>query len=133
MTTAVSIQFLGLQQAYLEMELWSVELGAAIEAAGQNFGEFVADVVRAEVPVVTGTLAGSVRSEAIPAGVSVSIGEDVPYAGWIEFGGTRGREWIPEGRYLYPTARAAEPEWAVLAIETANETARSFPWSIPVF
>lgn len=130
-----SVQFFGLVEAFVAMEAWTVELGPALQTAAQQFGDIVATETAAIVPVLTGLLASSVVAEADPDGVAVSIGEhpDVPYAGWIEFGGSRGRPSVPEGRYLYPTARAAASEWMALATETANETARTFPWPIPVF
>lgn len=127
------IQFIGLVEAYVSMEAWAVELGPALEAAAQAFGDDVAAETADKVPVVTGTLAGSVKAQPTADGVSVTIGQDVPYAGWIEFGGSRGRPLIPTGRYLYPTALAAEPDWATLAAKTAIETVGSFPWPIPVF
>lgn len=132
----ISIQFVGLAEAFVAMEAWTIELAPAIEATALGFGQDVASATAAIVPVLTGTLAASVEAESVIDGVAVSIGgpgsgaED--YAGWIEFGGTRGRPWVPEGRYLYPTARAAQPEWERRLVETAIESVGSFPWPIPV-
>jgi hypothetical protein len=39
-----------------------------------------------------------------------------------------GRPHVPEGRFLYPTALEAADEFAALAADVADETARSFPW-----
>ena len=65
-----------------------------------------ANLVRATVPRVTGHLAGSVTVADMSGGlVAAGIGDGVPYAGWIEFGGTRGRTYMPEGRYFYPVMR----------------------------
>jgi len=82
---------------------------------------------------LTGTLAASVNVVEVDPehGTGVVIGEDVPYAAWIEFGGSRGRELVPEGRYLYPTALEMESEFAQLAEDVADDTARSYPWPKP--
>ena len=66
-----------------------------------------AAMVAARVPRLTGRLAASVSSTGglFSTGASVGMGgPGVPYAGWIEFGGSRGRPFVQEGRYLYPTA-----------------------------
>ncbi len=52
----------------------------------------------------------------------------VPHAGWIEFGGTRGRPYAPIGRYLMPTALAAEPQAVAVASREAQKTIGGFPW-----
>ena len=66
-------------------------------------------MVRSKVPRVKGWLAASVATIAAPMfggeGAAVGMGGgEVPYAGWIEFGGSRGRPLVAGGRYLSPTA-----------------------------
>jgi hypothetical protein len=61
----------------------------------------------------------------------VGLGDRVPYAGWIEFGGSRGRDFVPEGRYLWPTVLQQEDEFAAFAADVATDTARSYPWPTP--
>ena len=90
----------------------------------------VAGQVSGSVPVVSGALAGSVTASPGPP-VSVSIGDGVPYAGWIEFGGTRGRPYVGTGRYLFPGVQAAEP-LVVAAVQTAAETEiEGMTWQTP--
>ena len=129
------VKLVGLDEAQRDMGRWASELGPAITAAGQDLAETVAEKTRDRVPVLTGTLAASVTVTDIEGaeegGVGVSIGDDVPYAGWIEFGGSRGRALVPEGRYLYPTAIESQPDFAKLAEDIADDTARRFPWSTP--
>ncbi len=43
------------------------------------------------------------------------MGAGVPYAGWIEYGGSRGRAYAAQGRYVYPTA-LADAHLAVVAV-----------------
>jgi hypothetical protein len=125
------VEVVGLRDAYNDMQRWAAQLGPAVETATEQLARAIASQVAGKVPVLTGTLAASVSVIEEPAGAGVSIGDGVPYAGWIEFGGSRGRPLVPEGRYLYPTALAAEPEFTELADEVASQTARSFPWSTP--
>ncbi len=124
-----SVEFVGAAIAGRDMERWAAELGPAIVGQAERLAETVRGQVQGEVPVLTGTLAASVTTFEDEGGVGVGYDGDVPYAGWIEFGGSRGRALVPEGRYLYPTALAAEPDYLSLAAEVADDTARRFPWS----
>jgi len=74
----------------------------------ESVAEQRANMVRAAVPRVSGRLAASVTAAPSSSGAFAGMGgPDVQYAGWIEFGGTRGRPYMPEGRYLFPIAIAA--------------------------
>ena len=126
------VEFKGLAEAHRDMARWAEQLGPAVVADSQSLANSIASQVEGKVPVLTGTLAASVETiELEEAGFGVSIGDDVPYAGWIEFGGSRGRDLVPEGRYLYPTALDAESQFQQLASDTAEDTVRRFPWSTP--
>jgi hypothetical protein len=129
------VELKGLAEANRDMERWARELGPAVAAGLQGFARTIAGQVQGEVPVLTGTLAASVEvvdtGEGDELGLGIGIGDGVPYAGWIEFGGSRGRALIPEGRYLYPAAADAEPDFTQIASDIAEDTARSFPWSTP--
>ena len=59
------------------------------------------------------------------------LGEGVPYAGWIEFGGSRGRPFVAQGRYLYPLGMEAERQFAEVGDEAASTLVSRFPWSSP--
>jgi len=123
------IEFVGLDEAYHDMATWASQLGPAVEIKAMVLAGGVASRTAAQVPVLSGALAASVNVAATSTGVDVSLGAGLPYAGWIEFGGSRGRPLVPEGRYLYPTALAAESDFIELAEDVANDTARRFPWS----
>jgi hypothetical protein len=82
----------------------------AIRAAGKETVEPVAALTRERLPHGTGALAGSVRSSGTRTGGAVRYGSKTrPYAGWVEFGGSRpdgsSREYVATGRYLFPAAR----------------------------
>jgi len=134
MTNDSRVEIVGGPQAMADLRRWADQVGPAVAKAAAPFAERVADTVRNRVPVLTGQLAGSVEAstddEAGP-GVTVVMGDGVPYAGWIEFGGSRGRPYVPEGRYLYPSAAAATDEYAQVASDAATDTVGRFPWSTP--
>ena len=92
-----------------------------------------ADATVLIVPRVTGRLAGSVTVTRTSSGANVSIGnEGTPYAGWVEFGGTRGRPYISEGRYLYPVALADQAQVDRDVTTTTEREIRGFRWPRPV-
>ncbi|MBO0743672.1 MAG: HK97 gp10 family phage protein [Candidatus Dormibacteraeota bacterium] len=104
------------------------------QGAGAAFGSVadqVATMVRGRVPRLTGRLASSVVSDQADDAAQVAMGDGVPYAGWIEFGGTRGRPYIDQGRYLYPTAQAAAPLLARAGETVARDKIRSMAWPTP--
>jgi Bacteriophage HK97-gp10, putative tail-component len=114
----------------------SYELADKIGSSAQEqFGrtaERVADQVQAIVPRLSGALAASVVAGEEGGRPLVGIGgADVPYAGWIEFGGTRGRPYVREGRYLYPAALAVEDELTTAAETTARDEIGRYRWETP--
>ena len=131
MSPDAQVEFIGAPQAAADMSRWARDLGPQLAQDGRQFAQRVADSVAAKVPVLTGTLAASVKAGTDGEGATVELGAGVPYAGWIEFGGSRGRPLVPQGRYLYPTALAAEPEWNDYAANQADTTVGRFPWSTP--
>jgi len=99
-----------------------------------------AGVIRALMPVDSGLMASSVTVEMTPKGAMVGLSKDlVPYAGWIEFGGIREggrnswaeRPYVPEGRYIFPTALAAEPQLVEAGTQVAEHEIGAFPWKTP--
>lgn len=133
-TSGGRVELVGGPAAMADIRRWADQVAPEVAKAAQPFAERVADIVRGRVPVLTGQLAGSVEVGADDeggAGVTVGIGDGVPYAGWIEFGGGHGRPYIPEGRYLYPTAEQAADEYAQMAADTAADTVGRFSWSTP--
>lgn len=92
----------------------------------------VAGRVSGSVPVQSGQLAGSVTVEVgPPVSVGIGAGAASEYAGWIEFGGTRGRPYVATGRYLYPAADAAEPDVIAAAEQAATTETKGMQWPTP--
>jgi hypothetical protein len=102
--------------------------GPAMEQSAQQ----AAARVRGSVPVLTGALAGSVVAGSTHEGTAyMGMGEGLPYAGWIEYGGTRGRPYVDAGRYVYPAAHAVEPQLVAASSDNAKREIARFPWRTP--
>lgn len=86
---------------------------------------------QAIVPRRSGALAGTVTSELVGDHAEVSIGEGLPYAGWIEFGGSRGRPYVGEGRYLFPTALGMESLVVSAGEKSADNEIGAMRWPSP--
>ena len=87
------------------------DLLVQMREAARQAAEPVAAAIRSALPRSNtdhaGRLAGSVRTTATRTGAAVRMGTAaVDYAGPVEFGGWPvGREYVADGRYMYPTAR----------------------------
>jgi hypothetical protein len=102
----------------------------AMAQAGFDAVQPVVSATKAALPTgprTTGTLARTVRASRSRTGGAVRMGRTtVPYAGWVEFGGTRKqpheshRQFIRTGRYLFPAARG-DAERAAQAYSAALE------------
>jgi hypothetical protein len=104
----------------------------AMNRAGKAAMDPIANAVRSAYPSITGGLRGTVRTAGSRTGASVRVGNKakVPYAGPVDFGGYPGeRPYIPDGRYLYPTAHSLLQS-ALQAYEQAvGHVCDQFPWS----
>ena len=118
-----------------ELKRGSKRLFAHIDdGAGKAFvstADQVATLIRARQPVDTGKLAASAGAEPADHGASVTLGDGVPYAGWIEFGGTRGRAYVPEGRTVYPTAEESKSMFERTGDKVARAQIGTMLWPKP--
>lgn len=103
----------------------------ASSTAFAEVAERVAEQVAARVPRLTGTLAQSVEGGPRPDGGIVEMGDGVPYARFVEFGG-RGHPHSTTGNYLYPTAIAAGELLERAAVEVANDEIGEMHWPSPM-
>lgn len=97
-------------------------------------GRVVQRATRHKVPVRTGRMARGVQvtREENPSqheyAVSVTY-EGVPYADWVEIGGSRGRPHVEWGRYLIPALRENIAEIAVGIVKKGvHEVIRRYSW-----
>lgn len=92
--------------AYLIRNTESILLGLATEQAAS----LTIEAASSMIPIVTGAAANSMT--VIAEKTSAAISSDVPYFGILNFGGESGiggsniREYIAEGRYIYPAFKS---------------------------
>lgn len=79
----------------------------------------VAGKIQSKVPTLTGRARSSVKPRATSRGAGIAFGgSKAEYYPWLDFGGKVGRkksiyrDFIKEGRYVYPTLREMNPEIA---------------------
>ena len=117
-----------------ELQAGTKRLAGNIDQAAP--GEFahaaddVAGQVRATVPHRTGRLAGSVNARTTSNGASISMGDGVPYAQFVEYGG-RGHPRSAQGNYLYPAAMDAGPQLEAAGERAARREIGSMTWPSP--
>jgi phage gpG-like protein len=105
----IETQVLGLPELKKGSRKLFDRIGEHADKEFQSTADQVATLVAAKQPVKTGRLRASVSTTGIEHGAQIGLGgPGVPYAGWIEFGGTRGRPYVDTGRTLYPTAEDSE-------------------------
>jgi len=107
--------------------------GHIADAAPGSFGRVADDVasqVSASVPRRTGLLASSVTGRQTSGGASVSMGQGVPYARYVEYGG-RGHPHSAQGNYLYPAAMDAGPRLQEAGESTARSEIARMTWPSP--
>jgi hypothetical protein len=105
---------------------------AVMSQAGKQAAAPIAAQARSSYPTgATGRLAASVRFSGTRSGASVRVGSaSVPYAGPVDFGGwPEGRQYLTNGRYLFPAAVGLASEAAQLYEAALNQGFADFPWT----
>lgn len=97
----------------------------------EGVADKVKSVTRARVPHKTGAMAASLMARRDGDTVHVGYDGSVPYAGWVEFGGTRGRDYVPGGRWLFPAAHLAEPQLVAAGRDAAHDEIKGMRWPHP--
>ena len=107
------------------------------ERAAEEFGHIAereATVASVRMPRKTGRMASSVTGRLERNEQKATVGlvkSEVPYAGFVEFGGIRNRPYVPKGRYLFPVALSAEAELKSAGTRAATDEIRGFSWPTP--
>jgi hypothetical protein len=101
-----------------------------------------AQLIQNVLPRDSGRLAGSLRTHQAGDRVRLAMGgPELPYAGWIEFGGIREggrgswaeRPYLPHGRYFWPLTHVVEldRQMSETAGKAASDEIRRFSWPKP--
>jgi hypothetical protein len=127
MANDVGIVWEGAPQFAADMRRLSSRIETDNVAALEQVARQLVPRVRSLMPKLTGRLAGSVAVETDAESASVTASTD--YAGWIEYGGTRGRPYLAGGRYLEPTVAQSGPTVQERLGRATQNTIGGFPWS----
>ena len=112
-------------------------LNKVLKDAGLTAVSPIGGAVQAAIPQVetldheAGAMAGTVRIWSTRTGAGVREGTaGLPYAGPMEFGGwPRGRQFVTNGRYLFPAAGQLADQAAQLYSDALTRGFASFPWT----
>jgi Bacteriophage HK97-gp10, putative tail-component len=126
----VRIEVRGTAELYAGSLKLADNIAESADDAFLHVADQVAVMVRGRVPRDTGLLAGSVLGEGRDHGALVQMGEGVPYAQYVEYGG-RGFPHSPTGNFLYPAAMSAEPLLVATAERTAASEIARMSWPSP--
>jgi hypothetical protein len=139
MSSAPQVGIVGLNAFLRDMKRLSIDtspLNPALRAAGRAAATPIAEVARSTIPRDSGDLSGDVRVTASRTGAAVRMGRSsIPYAGWVEFGGTRRaprvseRDYNARGRYLFPAADNLSSQAARLYADALGPALDAFAWS----
>jgi phage gpG-like protein len=128
---AVEAKVLGLDELARGTKDLAGRIDRSAGPAMERGAQLAATIARATVPVLTGTLRGSIATASNEGKAQLGMGEGLPYAGWIEYGGTRGRPYVDRGRNLYPAAVKATPVALASASSQAEKEIAKYPWKRP--
>ena len=134
MAQAPTVGIVGMSALRRDVKRLTDDAGAlnkALSAAGRTALQPVAAAVRSSVPQVSGRLSSDVRVLASRTGASVRMGRaSLPYAGPVDFGGwPEGREYMADGRYLFPAADALGETAASDYSTAAQQALDAFGWT----
>lgn len=116
-------------QAAADLAGWAKTLEPAVYKDVGPLADLIVKTGRDVVPVVSGDLRASIEARQTAQGLDVVGGVD--YAGWVNFGGSRGRPYVDEGRYLYPEL-VAHPDELETALNAEVQTSiNRYPWTKP--
>ena len=130
MADDVRVEVRGVAELNAGMETLAGNISTAAPKAFQDVADQIAGDVAGRVPRRTGALAGSVNARPVARGASVSMGDGIPYAQYVEYGG-RGHPRSASGNYLYPAAIDAGPRLQQAGEQAASREIGAMSWPSP--
>lgn len=125
MSTIEPVKVKGLREFQASLKAMDGESQKRLRLVLNEAAELVVDHARRGVPTRTGKARGSIKMASSQREARVKAGgAKAPYYPWLDYGGRVGRgrsvarAFRPEGRYLYPAARAERAR--VMSVLEAN-------------
>lgn len=129
--SSVEVRLLGVDELVDGAKHVEQQIEREAPRAFRQVASSVQSAVQARVPKLTGATAGSVRVAPLDDGVAVEMGEGVPWAVFVEYGG-RGHPSSDTGNYLYPAATDAIPDLEQAAFAVAEHAIEGTSWPNPM-
>ena len=126
------VKITGLAEFNRNLRKLDNDLPKALRLAHNEAAQLIVDWAAPRVPRKSGRAAGTVKAKSTRTESRVQGGSKrAPYYPWLDFGGKVGpkrsvrRQFIKEGRYLYPALSANYDKFADLLTEKLIEVARA--------
>lgn len=123
----------GLAEFNRSLKRLDSELPKGLRIALNDCSDFLIQKTVPLIPKKTGRAAGSLKARSSRTAVRIGVGgSKAPWYPWLDFGGEgkrKGRpsrrEFIKEGRYLYPTLRTNRDHFSQILQGSLEKTARA--------
>lgn len=129
--TLSKIEISGLKEFNKAVRLVDKNAPKMVKDALNGCSDFIIVKTRAKIPRRTGRAARSLTKKSTKMDVRISVGgKSAPYYPWLDFGGRTGRkkrtvrEFLREGRYLYPTLAENKAEFIRIAESSLQDVAK---------
>lgn len=127
------IQVEGLAQLSRGLKAVSKEAPKELRLALNSAASMLVDEVKPKIPQVSGAARRSLVARSTRTSARVGVGgKKAPYYPWLDFGGEgriagrpAKRDFLREGRYVYPTLRVIRPQIEARLGEALSEVIRN--------
>lgn len=139
MSDNVTVHIEGLREFRQALRRVQADAPKQLRIAFNGVANIVVQGTKPQVPVRRGKAQGSVRARSTQEKARVVAGgKRVPYYPWLDFGGRVGRknatvrEYVKDGRYLYPTYRQLRDRGVIeeQLVRAIVRVARSVGWEV---
>lgn len=131
MTEGPRMEVVGARDAFADVARVVDKVAGDVEAVGVREAQRLVSLVVPKVPKVSGRMADSLGVEHELGGAAAGYDGSAPYAAYVEFGGSHGRPYVGDGRYLYPTARGPADAFERELAQVTDDEIRRYRWSKP--
>ena len=114
---AEPIEVVGLAQLSKSLRKVSADAPKALRVAINGVADQLVRLIRPRIPRRSGRAAGSLKASSTRTAARIGVGGSrAPYVPWLDFGGRTGRnrsvqrDFLKEGRYVYPTLKDERPK-----------------------
>ncbi len=123
----------GLSEFTRALRKLDADLPKMVRVSNNTVANYFIDKIRPQIPYVSGAARISLKAQSTRTSARIRVGgPKAPYYPWLDFGGQgrimgrpAAREFIKEGRYVYPTLRRYSPEIAKMQYEAMKDIARA--------